>query len=98
MSKHINVWNSGLGDGIYFAESASSEKVYEVRTHTPYSCTCVAFAITRNKAVNKQPGLEVTCKHIKAAIAQHGIPLEPLSNEAYAAMIADLQAIAQETA
>ena len=96
--KPVNVWPSGMGDGIYFAGSSSSEKVYEVRTLTPYSCTCIAFAITRNRAVNKQPGLKVTCKHIEGAIAQYGLPMEPLSNEAYAAMIAELQQIREQTA
>lgn len=56
------------------------------------------LAITRNRAVNKQPGLKVTCKHIEGAIAQYGLPMEPLSNEAYVAMIAELQAIREATA
>lgn len=98
MAKHIDVFPATTGEGSYFAQSASSEKVYEVRTLKPYSCTCVAFAITRNRAMNKMPTLKVSCKHIEAAIAQYGLPIEPLSPEAYTAMIAELQQISAETA
>lgn len=96
MSK-INVYPSAV-EGVYNAESASSSRMYEVKTSAPYSCTCVAFAITRNRAINKEPGLRVSCKHIDAAIAQFGVAIEPLSPEAYVSMIEEIKAIAKETA
>lgn len=58
---------SKLVKGVYEVGSSSGSKNYKVNfDNCPPTCTCVAFAIARNRAGGKNHGGAAICKHINS--------------------------------
>lgn len=82
----------------YLVESQTDPgKSYQVNLQaTPYTCECTAFAINKNRAKNKQPGLAVTCKHIDAVRSQFENDFTLLSIDDYDSINAELKDMLDE--
>ena len=60
------ICSNSLQDGIFPIQSDSSDKQYMVDfRQVPPTCTCVSYAIKRNRAGGKNHGGAAICKHIE---------------------------------